>query len=73
MLAKTSNAVKDRWNAKSYDDLRIRIPKGRKADVEAYAKEHGESVNGLVNGFLRGILNVSEEDWKKPTRDDGEA
>lgn len=73
MLAKTSNAVKDRWNAKSYDDLRIRIPKGRKADVEAYAKEHGESVNGLVNSFLRGILNVSEEDWKKTTRDDGEA
>lgn len=66
-MAKTSNAVKDRWNAKAYDDLRIRIPKGRREDVEAYAKEHGESVNGLVNGFLRDILNISEEDWKRTT------
>ena len=66
-MAKTSNAIKDRWNAKAYDDLRIRIPKGRREDVEAYAKEHGESVNGLVNGFLRDILNISEEDWKRTT------
>ena len=66
-MAKTSNAVKDRWNAKAYDDLRIRIPKGRREDVEAYAKEHGESMNGLVNGFLRDILNISEEDWKRTT------
>ena len=66
-MAKTSNAVKDRWNAKAYDDLRIRIQKGRREDVEAYAKEHGESVNGLVNGFLRDILNISEEDWKRTT------
>lgn len=63
-MAKPSNAVKDRWNAKTYDDLRIRIPKGRKADVEAYAAEQGATINGLVNAYLREALGLSEEEWK---------
>ena len=66
-MTKPTNAVKDRWNAKNYDDLRVRIPKGRKADVEAYAKAQGESVNGLINNFLRNAVGLSEEEWKKDT------
>ena len=69
-MSKPTNAVKDRWNAKSYDDLRIRIPKGRKADVDAYAKAQGESINGLVNSFLRNALEMSEEEWKKDNGED---
>ena len=62
---KTSSAVKQRYNEKAYDRLAITIPKGRKADVDAYAKTHGESINGLVNGFLRNALEMSEDEWKK--------
>lgn len=69
---KTSSAVKQRYNEKAYDRLAITIPKGRKSDVEAYAKSQGESINGLVNGFLRNALQMSEEAWKKAS-DDGEA
>lgn len=65
-MSKPTNAVKDRWNAKAYDDLRIRIPKGRKGEVEAYSLTKGESVNGLVNNFLREALGLSEEEWKRP-------
>ena len=72
-MSKPTNAVKDRWNAKTYDDLRVRIPKGRKSEVEAYALSKGESVNGLVNKFLRDSLGMSEEDWKRPTEDSREA
>ncbi len=64
-MGKTSSAVKNRYNAKAYDQLPIRIPKGRKADVDSYAKARGESVNGLVNNFLREALGLSEEDWKR--------
>ena len=64
-MGKASNAAKDRWNARSYDDIRIRIPKGRKNAVEEYAKEHGVSVNGLVNQFLRDLVGMSEEEWKQ--------
>ena len=68
-MSKPTNAVKDRWNAKAYDDLRVRIPKGRKADIEAYAKAHDESVNGLINNYLRSILNMNEDDWKRSSAD----
>ena len=64
-MGKSSSKVKDRYNAKTYDEMKIRVPKGRKADVEAYAKAQGESVNGLVNNFLRNAVGLSEEDWKK--------
>lgn len=68
-MTKTSNAAKDRWNAKTYDDLRIRIPKGRKNDVEAYAKHMNVSVNSLVNNFLRQAIGMTDEDWKKNASD----
>lgn len=70
-MSKPTTAVKDRWNAKAYDDLRVRIPKGRKAEVEAYALAHGGSVNGLINAFLRDSLGMSEEEWKRTNDDHG--
>ena len=70
-MSKPTTAVKDRWNAKAYDDLRVRIPKGRKTEVEAYALAHGGSVNGLINAFLRDSLGMSEEEWKRTNDDNG--
>ena len=46
---KTSSAVKNRYNAKVYDQLPIRVPKGRKADLQAHAAARDESLNGFVN------------------------
>lgn len=62
-----NTAYKQAFNEKAYDRLAITIPKGRKATVEAIAKEHGESINGLVNALLRSAGGFSEDDWKKPT------
>ena len=69
-MSKTSSAVKNRYNAKAYDQIPVRVPKGRKADIEAYAKAHGESVNGMVNRFFRDALGITEEEWKKTGDDD---
>lgn len=68
-MGKTSSKVKDRYNAKAYDEIKIRVPKGRKADVETFAKSQGESVNGLVNNFLRDAMGITENDWKKSIDD----
>lgn len=72
-VGRTSSAVKNRYNAKAYDQLPIRVPKGKKAAIDAYAKERGESVNGLVNNALREMLGMSEEEWKTVTDETGEA
>lgn len=62
---KASTRAKNKYNAANYDSLRIVIPKGRKTTVEALANERGESVNGMVNGLLRGAAGLSEAEWKQ--------
>ena len=52
------------YNEKAYDRLAITIPKGRKAAVEAFARAHGESVNGMVNRLVWAEMGLSEDEWK---------
>jgi len=56
---KTSSTVKNRYKAKAYDQLPIRVTKGKKADIQQYATERGESLNGFVN---RAIDEAIERD-----------
>ena len=48
-MGRTSSAVKDRYNAKAYDEIKVRVNKGRKAEIQSYAEAHGQSVNGFIN------------------------
>lgn len=48
-MGKTSSAVKDRYNAKAYDEIKVRVEKGRKPMIQAHAEAQGESVNGFIN------------------------
>lgn len=61
---KASTRAKNKYNAANYDNLRIVVPKGRKEEIEAFARARGESVNGLVNALLRNAMGRTEEDWK---------
>lgn len=64
-MGKTSSAVKDRYNAKAYDEMKIRVPKGQKATVEAAAKEAGESVNQYTQKAL--LARMGLDAWpEKP-------
>ena len=33
-MSKPTSAVKDRWNKANYDQLNIRLPKGKKAELQ---------------------------------------
>lgn len=47
------------------DEIKVRMPKGRKADVEEHAKKKGLSVNALIGQLLQVELNMTEEEWKR--------
>jgi len=48
-MGKTSSAVKDRYNAKNYDEIKVRVPKGKKESIAKFAEKQGKSLNGFVN------------------------
>ena len=60
MVGKTSNAVKDRYNAKAYDDIRVRVPKGDKEKIQAFAEAQGETVNGFINRLIAEAMGVDK-------------
>lgn len=49
----------NKYNASKYDNLRIVVPKGCKAIIEAHAKSKDKSVNALVNALLLADMGLS--------------
>lgn len=68
--SKAQQRAVSKYMAANYDSFIVRVPKGRKATVEAVALSRGESVNGLVNGLLRGAAGLSEAEWKAAPPED---
>ena len=59
-MGKTSSAVKDRYIAKSYDEIKVRVDKGQKEEIKAHADRFD---NGSVNAFIkRAIQNQMSAD-----------
>ena len=52
------------------DEIKIRVPKGRKADIEEHAKKKGLSVNALMSQMLQAELGMSEDEWKRSTEEE---
>lgn len=48
-ISEARRRANEKYNAKAYDEIKIRVGKGRKAEIQAYAEAHQESVNGFVN------------------------
>lgn len=53
-----------------FDEIKVRIPKGRKSTIEARANEQGESVNGYINGLIRADVGLSEDEWKNGEKEE---
>lgn len=58
-MGRTSSTVKDRYNAKAYDEIKVRVGKGQKDTIQVHAVTHGESVNGFIG---RAISEAMERD-----------
>ena len=44
------------------DEIKVRVPKGHKTEIQAHAEKRGESLNGFVK---RAISETIERDLKK--------
>lgn len=39
----------DKYNKEKYEDLRVRVPKGKKEMIQAHAESQNKSLNSFVN------------------------
>ena len=63
-MGKTSSAVKDRYNAKNYDEIKVRVSKGDKATIREHAADMGLSVNGFIGRAIKEQLERDQQDHR---------
>lgn len=49
-----------KWSTEKVDEIKIRVPKGQKAEIQAFAKAHGETVNAFVNRLIRDAMTAEK-------------
>lgn len=59
-MGKTSSQVKDRYNKKAYDDIKLRVPKGKKDKIKAHAESKGMSLNAYINELIDRDMGSAE-------------
>lgn len=50
--SKAANKASQKYNAKAYDRLAIRVYKGQAEQIQAYAERKGMSLNGYINALI---------------------
>ena len=68
-VSKAQKAATAKYEAKTYDKVLVRMPKGRKEIIQAHAEAHSESVNGFIN---RAIDEAIERDESAPAASEGQ-
>lgn len=62
-VSKAQQKAVNKYMAANYDRINLTVPKGRKDEIQAFAAQTGESVNGFIN---RAIGEATGESPQKP-------
>lgn len=62
-VSKAQKSATAKYESKAYDKVLVRMPKGRKDEIQTFAAQTGESVNGFIN---RAIGEAMGESPQKP-------
>lgn len=50
-----------KWDAANLDRLSLALPKGKKAEIQAHAQAHGESVNAFISRAIETTMRLDRE------------
>lgn len=67
-ISEARHRANEKYNAKAYEEIKVRVPKGRKEVIQSAAKASGESVNSYINraiDLLMGVVVVFSLEMKK--------
>lgn len=68
-VSKAQKAATAKYEAKTYDKVLLRMPRGRKEIIQTHAEAHSESVNSFIN---RAIDEAIERDESAPAASEGQ-
>ena len=60
--SKAQQKAVSKYMKANYDEIKVRVPKGAKEAIQAYAQSQGESVNGLIWKLLQEAMGVQKTD-----------
>lgn len=62
-MGKTSSTVKDRYNAKTYEEIKVRVNKGFKDKIKAHAERFDSgSVNRFINRAIENQISADQQE-----------
>ena len=68
-VSKAQKVATAKYEAKVYDKILLRLPRGKKEIIQSHAEAHSESVNGFIN---RAIDEAIERDESAPAASEGQ-
>ena len=61
-ISEARHRANERYNAKAYDEIKLRVLHGKKKDIQAAAQSMGESVNTFINRLIKAELDRLERE-----------
>lgn len=52
-MAKSQTKASAKYNAKAYEEIKLRVKTGEKDIIKAYAESKGMSLNGYINKLIK--------------------
>ena len=59
--SKAQQKAVSKYMKNNYDEIKVRVEKGRKAQIQAHAEIQGESVNGFINRAIAETMDRDQE------------
>lgn len=60
-VSKAQKSATAKYESKAYDKVLVRMPKGRKDEIQTFATQTGESVNGFINRAIGKAMGESPQ------------
>lgn len=70
-VSKAQQKAVNKYMAANYDRINLTVPKGRKDEIQAFAAQTGESVNGFINRAIGEAMGESPQQPAGAPQGDG--
>ena len=59
--SKAQQKAVGKYMKENYDEIKVRVPKGHKEEIQSFAQSRGESVNGFINRAIDETIKREKE------------